>query len=294
MNPFDMRGPEFLAFFLFASLSGLIYLYLVSRGVFSESPRPPSPDARRLLRDPYLLAFLRGGAREALQTVAFSLNKRKLVSSIGATLVATRSKEALQAVRNPLELALLSRCSSTQTVSQLMQDSRLKVTVENYAEPLRTAGLTADDAELRRRRPAFLGVAGAVFALGAIKVVVALQRGHTNVLFLILLTVAALILAYQIFNRRRTYAGDRALADQQTLFARLKSRVNRVAADHPTDEAVLVAAAFGLGALPATGYPFAARIKRQARDNSSKSSCSSCGSSCGGGGCGGGCGGCGS
>jgi len=294
MNPFDMRGPAFLVFFLFASLVGLIYLYLVSRDLLSQSPRPPSADARRLLRDPYLLAFLRGGVRETLQTVAFSLNKRKLLSSVGATLAATRSKDALQAVRNSLELDLLSQCSSTQSVSQLMDNSRLKAAVEHYANPLRESGLIADDAEFRRRLPAFLGVAGALLALGAIKLFVALQRGHTNVIFLILLTLVAVIVAFKIFNRRRTFAGDRALSDQQTLFARLRSRVTRVAADHPTDEAVLVAAAFGLGALPATGYPFAARIKRQARDNSSKSSCSSCGSSCGGGGGGGGCGGCGS
>ena len=76
----------------------------------------PSAEARRHLRDPYLLAYLRGGLREALQTIAFSLNRRKLLSAAGSGLVATGSKETLQAVKNPLELALLSQCSLTQSV----------------------------------------------------------------------------------------------------------------------------------------------------------------------------------
>ena len=100
----------------------------------------------------------------------------------------------------------------------------------------------------------------------------ALQRGHSNVFFLILLTGRGLIAAYVIFNRRRTYAGDRALSDQQTLFERLRNRVNRLAADGATDEAVLVAAAFGLAALPTNAYPFAARLKRQAPEQFVKSS----------------------
>jgi uncharacterized protein (TIGR04222 family) len=292
MNPFDMRGPAFLAFYVLAGLVGLIFLYLVSRGLFS-APRSPSPAARRHLRDPYLLAFLRGGVRESLQTAAFSLNKRKLLSAVGPSLVATRSKEALQALQNPLEIALMSQCTLSQSFGELLRNSRVRISVENYAEPLRESGLVADDVELRRRLPVFLVVAGTLFALSAVKLYVAVQRGHTNFIFLVILTVIVLVAAVAIFKRRRTNAGDRALTDQQTLFARLKSRASRVELHSATDEDVLVAAAFGLAALPAAAYPFAARLKRQMRNNSSGSS-SGCGSSCGGGGCGGGCGGCGS
>ena len=292
MNPLDMRGPDFLAFYAAASIVGLILLYLVSRGLFSP-PQLPSGAARRHLRDPYLLAYLRGGVRESLQTIAFSLNKRKLLTFAGSSLIANRSKETFLAVRHPLEHALLSQCSLSPSFTELMQNSHLKGAVENHAELLRESGLIADGAELRRRLPAFLWIAGALVGSSAIKLYVALQRGHTNVLFLIILTVVVMIAAYAIFKRQRTNAGDRALADQQTLFARLRNRVKRMAADGATDEAVLVAAAFGLAALPEVAYPFAARLKRQVRNSSSGSS-SSCGTSCGGGGCGGGCGGCGS
>ena len=140
MNPFDLRGPAFLAFYALATTVGWIFLYLVSRGLLS-TPQMPSADARRHLRDPYLLAYLRGGVREALQTIAFSLNKRKLLSAAGPGLVKTGSQETLQALRNPLERALLLQCSLSQSITELLQNSHLESTVESYAEPLRRVGL---------------------------------------------------------------------------------------------------------------------------------------------------------
>jgi len=223
----------------------------------------------------------------------FSLNKRKLLGSAGTALAATKSRDALQAVRNHLELSVLSKCATTQTMAEVMRDRHLRHAAENYAEPLRESGLVVNAEELKRRLPVTLTVTGGLLALGVTKIVVALHRGHTNIAFLVVLTIFVLVWAYGILHRRRTRAGDRALADQQTLFGRLRGRVNRLASDGATDEAVLIAAAFGLDALPSDAYPFAASLRRQARDGSANSS--SCGgSSCGGGGCGGGCGGCGS
>ena len=37
MNMFDMRGPEFLAVYLLASVVGLIVLWVVSRRALSQS-----------------------------------------------------------------------------------------------------------------------------------------------------------------------------------------------------------------------------------------------------------------
>jgi len=299
MNPFDFRGPAFLGFYLIASAIGLLVLYLVSR---RGPAHLPSGEARRQLRDPYLLAFLRGGARETLLTVAFSLHQRKLLSSAGEGMRATGSKDALQAVGNRLEHAVLSECRSTQTVRQLLGSASLRDAAEAYAEPLRETGLIADETEMARRLPFFLFVGGGLLAMSATKLYLAFQRGHSNVVFLIVLTGLALVLAYKIFQSRNTNAGHVALRDQQTLFERLKSRVNRLATDGATNEAVLVAAAFGLFALPQTAYPFAARMRETLQSTSSSSSscgssCSSCSSSCSSSSCGGGgggCGGCGS
>jgi uncharacterized protein (TIGR04222 family) len=298
MNMFDMRGPVFLAVYLLASVVGLIVLYIVSRRASSQSLRLPSGDARRLLRDPYLLAFLRGGAQETLQTVAFSLSERGLLRVLNKGLIASADRGALRTVTHSLEVAVLAECESPRGIGKLLHDKRLKRTAEEYAAPLKEWGLIADDAEYARRLPAFLAVAGALLAMTVIKIRMALQGGHTNIAFLVLLTVVALIVAIVIFRRRRTSAGDRALADQRTLFAQLKGRVKQLAAGGSTNEAVLIAAAFGLAALPGAAYPFADTVHRQSQNaaagcggGSAGGSGSGGGSSAGCGGCGGGCGG---
>jgi hypothetical protein len=279
MNIFDMRGPEFLAVYLLASVVGLIVLWVVSRRASSHLP---SGDARRLLRDPYLLAYLRGGAQQTLKTVAFSLSERGPQAS----------------VTHPLEVAVLAECESRRRIGNLLRDKRLKRMVEEYAAPLKEWGLLADDAEYARRLPAFLAVAGVLLAISVIKIRVALQGGHSNIAFLVLLTVVALVVAIVIFRRRRTRAGDRALADQRTLFAPLKGRVKQLAAGGATQEAALIAAAFGMVALPAAAYPFADAEHRQSQNGAAAGGGSADGgggdgggSSAGCGGCGGGCGG---
>ena len=292
MNIFGMRGPEFLAVYLFASVIGLIVLHVVSRRVSPQGSRLPSGDARRQLRDPYLLAFLRAGAKQTLQTVAFSLSERKLLSVSKKGLIASGEPGALRAVTHPLEVAVLEECKSLRGIGKLLQDKRLKEMAKNYAAPLRESGLLADDAEYARRLPVFLTIAGALLAISVIKIGVALRGGHSNIAFLIILTFVALIVAVVIHLRRRTSAGDRALADQQTLFAQLKGRVRGLAGRGATGEAVLVAAAFGLAVLPGAAYPFADTLHRQAQNGGGGCGGGSA-SGCGGGGGGGGCGGCG-
>lgn len=292
MNPFDLRGPAFLALYALVSAGGLLFMYFTARGLILGPSRSAASDAHKHLRDPYLMAYLRGGFRETLTTVVFSLHQRKVVSGPGeAELRATRSKDVLAAVHNTLELAVLRTLAVPRRLHQVRDDQQLKHVVEAYVEPLRKAGLIADEAEYRRRLPAFVLVGGALFALAAVKIVVALGRGHSNITFLIIFSVIALAVTWMIFNRRRTNAGDRALRNQQTLLARLKDRVNRLAADGATNEAVLVAATFGLVALPNEGYPFAKQLRKTINAQSNSSGCGSS-TGCGGGG-GGGCGGCG-
>jgi uncharacterized protein (TIGR04222 family) len=288
MNIFDLRGPAFLAVYLLASVVGLIVLYVLSRRAPSTGPSLPSGDARRLLRDPYLLAFLRGGAEQTLQTVAFSLSERGLLSVSKKGLVASGERSALT---HPLEVAVYTQCGTLRRIGKLLRDKRLKDLADEYAAPLRESGLIAGAAEKARRLRIFLVVGGTLLAMSVLKISIALRGGHSNIAFLLMLTVVVLIVAIAISRRRRTGAGDRALIDQQTLFAELKGRAKRLGARGATGEAVLIAAAFGLAALPSAAYPFANEVHRQAQ-----SGAGGCGSSSGcggGGGGGGGCGGCG-
>jgi uncharacterized protein (TIGR04222 family) len=293
MNIFDLRGPEFLAVYLLASVVGLVAFYVVSRRAPWQSRRLPPGEVLRQLRDPYLLAFLRGGAGQTLQTVAFSLSERRLLGHSRLGLIASGKREQVNAVTHPLEVAVLAECASYRGIGKLLSDKRLKKIAKDYATPLEESGLIADDAEYARRLPAFLTVVGALLAITVIKIYVALQGGHTNIGFLILLTVIALIVATIIYRRRRTKEGDRALANQQTLFAALKGRAKRLAAGGATGEAVLIAAVFGLAALPGAAYPFADTVRRESQNGAGGCGGASGGSGCGGGGGGAGCGGCG-
>src|SRR6185436_11482472 len=99
------------------------------------------------------------------------------------------------------------------------------------------------------------------------------------------LTLIFAIVAARSGRPFRTARGDALLADLRTLFRRLKDRAGSLRAGGATADAALLAAVFGLSALPASGFAYAKRLYPRAA-TSSGSSCSStsCGSSCGGGG----------
>jgi len=111
--------------------------------------------------------------------------------------------------------------------------------------------------------------------------------------------VALAVFGYVLFRIAtpfRTLAGEAMLADLRQLFMGLRHRMWSIGTPSETQELALVAAVFGIGALPGRAGVSETLFRRPQSTSSSScgSSGSSCGSSCGGGGCGGGCGGCGS
>jgi uncharacterized protein (TIGR04222 family) len=149
------------------------------------------------------------------------------------------------------------------------------------------------DAARRAQRYRWFAVAAALLlgiALG--KIVIAFGRGRHNVEFLIILAVIALGVVWFLVRRPRTHLGNRMLKDLQRLFKALRQRAATIRPGAMTSDAMLLAAVFGISALPAAGFADFLRVYKKAA--SSGGGCgSSCGSGCGGGG-GGGCGGCGS
>src|SRR5262249_61449642 len=73
MNPFDLRGPEFLLFYLCFSLVVIIAIDFLRRR--AESGASPKID----LGDPYLIAYLRGGESEAFRVAVISLVDRGIL-----------------------------------------------------------------------------------------------------------------------------------------------------------------------------------------------------------------------
>jgi uncharacterized protein (TIGR04222 family) len=149
------------------------------------------------------------------------------------------------------------------------------------------------DAAMRAQRYRWFAVAATILlgvALG--KVVIAFGRGRYNVEFLVILTAIGLWVVWLLVRRPRTHLGNRMLKDLHRLFKTLRQRAATIRPGAMTSDAMLLAAVFGISALPATGFTDFLRVYKKGA--SSGGGCgSSCGSGCGGGG-GGGCGGCGS
>jgi uncharacterized protein (TIGR04222 family) len=245
------------------------------------------------LKEPLTIAFLRGGAREVLRVVTFSLVDRGLLVFDGQTLCA-RSGIASALVRQPLEKALLDRCARPARMTAMLSEWALQSACEHHAETLRAQGLVASAKTYAARWPSFVVGFAILAGLAGIKIIVALSRGHSNVAFLFILAFIFLAALVHVYRRQRTAQGDQALANLKVLLAGRKARSKLIQPGASNDDALLLAAVYGLGSLPAESFPYLNKLFPKGNATSSSSCGSSCGSGCGGGGCGGGCGGCGS
>lgn len=283
----DLRGPEFLAVYIVIGAGVL----LLARARMNAGERGDSI-ARIDLKEPLTIAYLRGGAAEVLRVTAFSLVDRGLVLFDGRTLCA-KSKSASSLVRRPLEKALLQRLVTPTPTARVLADAALRSACEEYAQILRSGSLVASAKTYAARTPVFLLGAAILGGLAGVKIIVALSRGHTNIAFLSVLALICLAILLRMYLRERTARGDRALADLKVLLAGRKRQSHRIKPGAASDDALLLAAVYGLAVLPTESFPYIGGLFP--KGSGSSSSCgSSCGSGCGGGGCGGGCGGCGS
>ncbi len=293
LNPFDLRGPDFLLFYLFLGVVvTTVVMLLRHRGEPQQAGTAP-------LTDYLKIAYLRGGSAEAIRVASLALMDRGLLELVDAHHIKT-AVESLPAGLQRTEERLLDACRQPVRASSLLDDTALQVAATVECEPqLVRAGLLPDDrlkAVWTGLRTMALLILGSVAAL---KIVIAVSRGRTNVLFLIILSAAFCGIIYLVTNPSRTAAGDAMLADLRTLFAALKARagLRRYTPGTGGQELALLAAVFGATSLPAVAGSMQTLFRKpEPRSGSScgSSSGSSCGSSCGGGGCGGGCGGCGS
>lgn len=292
MNPFDLRGPEFLLFYVGLSVVVIIGMVMLRRKLES------GPTPRIDLSDPLLIAFLRGGYSEAMRVAAVSLIDRGLLTCSGTSLK-TATHARMESVRRPIEKHLLAKFVVSGEVASMFDDSTLKSTLYPYEQTLKKVRLLPDGSVTQVRTLIF---ACAFFILGGVgisKLFLALARGRPNVCFLIVLVIVAIVIAAKQAYPRLTETGKALLEDVRNLYSELKDRAALLKPGGATIEPMMLAAVFGVGALAGQGFAYTRTLFPRAKKKSdSSSSCgSACGSSCGsscGGGCGGGCGGCGS
>jgi uncharacterized protein (TIGR04222 family) len=289
VNVFDLPGPEFLVFYIaLAAVAGIgLHLYLY----FSEDGSRLGPP----LGDPFRIACLRGGPTEAARVAVLSLVDRSLLQLQGSELAAAQGS-APPAGLHPIERAVFDQCSRFPVgAGQAIQSPEVETACAETCEALVRMGLVPSRAANARRRNLFVLAAALVLGIGAIKIAVALGRGYSNIGFLIMLMIAAVFFFVWLGRpRRRTRAGARMLADLNRLLAPRRMRGLDLRPGATTGEAMLLAAMFGIAALPSVaGFAELQQVYAPPRLSSSGSG-GSCGSSDGGCGGGSGCGGCGS
>jgi uncharacterized protein (TIGR04222 family) len=292
--PFNLTGPQFLAFY--AALCAVALVVYWRRLSSSEGESTAAAGARieHLTADPYQIACLRGGQQEAVRLAIVNLFDRDLLANEGARISATR-KARPAALRLALDRAIIARCASSPALpGELLADPAVRAAAAEIEQGLRHKGLLLNDDERRSRLNALRMVLLLLGGIALARIWQALSHGRGNVLFLIVLACLACGLAYRLTERRKSRAGKQALSNLGTLMRRLKERASRLVPGGATNEAMLLAAVFGIYALPAQAFPFVEQTFPQPKSQSSSGGDGSSGSdggSCGGGG--GGCGGCG-
>lgn len=284
MNPFDLRGPQFLLFYLLLAGVLLAAIPILRRRLEARWTGGPMP----VLHDPYAIAYLRGGKNELLRVAVISLVDRGLLHASGDNLATTQAGRAVQ-VRKRIEEELLRYCIVVRKPEELFRSGALEAGALEYERMLAQHKLVADD-EIRRARSRLANGATAIlFVVSLAKIAIALSRGRTNIAFLILLTIFAIGFARKVASPRQTVRGKQFLAELQNLFQSLRLRASQIRPGGANADLALAAAVFGLDVLPYKDFAWA----RDLHPPQASAGSSSCGSSCGGGGCGGGCGGCG-
>jgi uncharacterized protein (TIGR04222 family) len=297
MNPFDLPGPQFLAFYAVLGGCVLLLLYVLKQRAEGGDPiRLPS-------RDPYLIAYLRGGAAETIRLGVAVLVDRQLLEFEGGDTVARRDKVRPTHGSNDLERAILEECDTAVYPQRLAEKPRLlEIARRSYELPLLRLGLLADlDTRSRRLRESGLAIVLLVVVAG-IKIAVGLARNRP-VSLLVVWAIVFAAFALAVNRGRLTVLGTRVLRDLATLFEALRGRAGELRPYASTSELALLMAVFGLSAVPIGAFPFVRAFGGATTNTTSTAGCgtgcgSSSGSSCGGGGSscggGGGCGGCGS
>lgn len=293
LNPLDFYGPQFLLFYLcYGTL--VVGSATVIRRRF-EAYEITSRIENELAADPYLIAFLREGTAHLVGVTVLSLLDRGLLTAHKSQLQTADGLNSVETARRPIEKAVLQRCMVPTSVTALTQDPNIAVVCEQMAGQLRAWGLLPDMYDTPRRLMLLGGGMLLLWMATLMKIAVAFARGHHNIGFLLILSVAATITLLVFLLKRRTSAGDRALARMKTMFARLPSHANHLKLGGASTELVLLAAVFGFAVLPSSVmHPLRPlHLGGPETSNTSSSDGGGGGSSCGGGGCGGGCGGCG-
>lgn len=285
MFPFNLPGPQFLLFFVVLTITVFAAVAIMQHRREQAWPMPKL-DAS----DPYKIACLNSGAMGALQVATMSLIDRNIIEVDGESF---KTRGGAVDVRRPIEKELVKHFAKGGDASAIESAANDSPACEAYDNELKRLRLISGPEVRATRWPTvILGVA-LVEAVAVVKVFTALAAGRSNVLFLVILAAIAAFLFIRLVYMRKTALGRKYIATQQSLFKGLKQRAGSIQKGGGNADLAILAAVFGLAAVPAMAFPFVDHlaVKRTGSGDGGGDSGSSESGGCGGGG---GCGGCGS
>ena len=214
--------------------------------------------------DPYVIAYLRGGAVEAIRLGVAVLVDRQLLAIGEGDAVVLREGVTPDHGSNDLERAILEQCTTEQHPRDLAVSQRLQEVARRSYEPmLRQMNLLAGPEVLARRGRNVAIAIVVLVVVAAIKLAIGLSRNRP-VSFLVISAIVFVALTMVVTRGRRTVRGDRLLGDLTSLFDALRERASELRPYTSTSELALLMAVFGFGAVPAIAFPFAARLSPEA------------------------------
>lgn len=279
MFPFDLDGPQFLAFHAVLSVGVLVVLHRWLRR-YGRGSEPASLQA--LAADPYRIACLRHGPDEVARVAVVSLVDRQQLYVTPDGRIGPTAEGKAMVGGDLVDRALVEAARAAPVDAQaLPQDPQVRAATEAVEAGLKRDGLVVSDAdEAARRRARWLALA-VLLGVAAARVVQTLLAGRSNLLFLVLMTLLAAFLAQAMGRSRRTQAGERSLQSLRELLGDLVRRANQLQPGRGGRHVALLAAMFGVTALPAAAFAFAHDLYPRSTGGSSDSGSSSsgCGSS---------------
>ena len=289
MSFLDLAGPELLGVYVLLFGATVVALFAVRARMAGRHTEPVRLD------DPYLVAFLRGGALEPVQlATARLIYQGELEVGARGTLAHTRpaGRAVAPSLEATFEQAVYGSISAGATGLEVAASPRVTHALGELAASLGMRNLILDQAAVRRLRRWRVALALGLFGVGLVALGVALSRGRADVVFAVMLVLLMItcssIVGVLVRGMQRTRAGHATVAALQ----RLHGDARVLAPASP--EALLLAAAWGA---TMAGWEATVRMAFPSLASSPPRATTGCasGSTCGGvdgGGCGG-CGGCG-
>lgn len=302
-NPIaNLYGPYFLALYAAVAVAGIVVARWLTRDRDPTASLDPEPVPAE--PDHYEIAYLRGGAAEVCRLAVAELLQRGYVELDGGIIM--RAPDAPDDAHLPPPARTVldwfqdeTPCSFKDLFTAGGPQDRLQSYCSEVRARLEGRQLLAGPA-IRSYRNRVVGLAGLLLlAFGGYKLTVALTKGFTNVGFLVMMMIAAVVvLGFQfrglgsLTSRGRTYLERLRLA-----FDSFRERVSWDTTAGSDPRTLLTVGIFGAAALTGPlfldfGTALADFEKSLQRSTSDGGAVGGCGDG-GGSGCGGGCGGCG-